>query len=88
MLKAIALIPSLLGFSVIISIAICKYFNIPKIFLLIIIFVSILYQTNNKKNKNLNYEETIINLSKFFIISGILGCVFVRIISLFHNGFD
>jgi len=89
MLKAIGLIPSILCFVIIISIVICKYFNIPNIFLLIIIFISILYHVNNKKNnKNINYEETIINFSKFFIVSGILGYVVAKIIGLFISGFD
>jgi TctA family transporter len=89
MLKSIALIPSILGFVIIISIVICKYFNIPQIFFLIIIFISILYYNNNKKNnKNINFEETIINFSKFLIVSGILGYVVARIIGLFFSGFD
>jgi len=89
MLKSIGLIPSLLGFVIIISIVICKYFNIPQIFLLIIIFISILYYNNYKKNnKNINIEETIINFSKLFIVSGILGYVVVRVIGLFFSGFD
>ena len=88
MLKTIDLNSFFLGILIIIAIVVCKYYNTPKIFLLIIIFISILYQVNNKKNKNINYEETIINLSKFFIISGFFGYVFVRIIRLFLNGFD
>ena len=89
MLKSIGLIPSLLGFVIIISIVICKYFNVPNIFLLIIIFISIIYYNNYKKNnKNINIEETIINFSKFFIVSGILGYVVVRVIGLFFSGFD
>jgi len=62
----------------------------PKIFLLIIIIASILYQIefNKKNNKNSNYEETLINLSRFIIISGIFGYVSVRIVGLFVNKFN
>jgi len=61
----------------------------PKIFLLIIIIASILYQIDFKKNnKNSNYEETLINLSRFIIISGIFGYVSVRIVGLFVNKFN
>jgi len=62
----------------------------PKIFLLIIIMASILYQIdfNKKNNKNSNFEETLINLSRFIIISGIFGYVSVRIVGLFVNKFN
>jgi len=62
----------------------------PTIFLLIIIIASILYQIdfNKKNNKNSNFEETLINLSRFIIISGIFGYVSVRIVGLFVNKFN
>jgi len=90
MLRSIANIPSLLGIIVIITIIICKYFNSPKIFLLTIILVSIFYQrdTNRKNNKTDNFEETLINVSKFIIGTGILGYIVVRIVGLFVPGFD
>lgn len=90
MLKSIASIPSLLGIIVIISIIIGKYFNSPKIFLLTIILVSIFYQrdTNRKNNKTDNFEETLINVSKFIIVVGILGYIVVRIMRFFLPEFD
>lgn len=90
MLRSIASIPSLLGIIVIISIIIGKYLNSPKIFLLTIILVSIFYQrdTNRKNNKAGNFEETLINVSKFIIVAGILGYIVVRIVGLFLPGFD
>ena len=39
-------------------------------------------------NKKSNFEETLINLSRFIIISGIFGYVSVRIIGLFVNNFN
>jgi hypothetical protein len=58
--------------------------------LLTIILVSIFYQrdTNRKNNKTDNFEETLINLSKFVIVAGILGYIVVRIVGLFLPGFD
>jgi len=90
MLRSIASIPSLLGIIIIITIIIGKYFNSPTIFLLTIILVSIFYQrdTNRKNNKTDNFEETLINVSKFIIVVGILGYIVVRIVGLFLPGFD
>jgi len=90
MLRSIASIPSLLGIIIIITIIIGKYFNSPTIFLLTIILVSIFYQrdTNRKNNKTDNFEETLINVSKFIIVAGILGYIVVRIVGLFLPGFD
>jgi hypothetical protein len=90
MLRSIASIPSLLGIIVIITIIICKYSNSPKIYLLTIILVSIFYQrdTNRKNNKTDNFEETLINVSKFIIVSGIFGYIIVRIVGVFLPGFD
>ena len=83
-------IPFCLCILVVASIIVCKYFNMPRTFLLIIIIASILYQIdfNKKMNKKSNFEETLINLSRFIIISGIFGYVSVRIIGLFVNNFN
>lgn len=85
MLKSISLIGCSLGGIVVISLVVCKYFHSPKIFLLIIILTSIYYQidTNKNNNKTYNFEKTLINISKFIIIAGILGYGVVRIIGLF-----
>ena len=82
--------PFCLCLIVITSIIVCKYFNMPTIFLLVIIITSILYQIdfNKKKNKVSNFEETLINISRFIIISGILGYVIVRIVGLFVSKFN
>lgn len=90
MFSSIATRPSVLGIIVIAAIILCKYFNSPKIFLLVVILTSIFYQkyTNRKKDKADNFEETLINLSKFIIVTGILGYIVVRIVGLFLPGFD
>lgn len=51
--------------------------------------MSIFYQINSNKrnNKIMNFEETLINVSKFIIFSGIFGYVVIRIIGLFFDGF-
>ena len=58
--------------------------------MLIIILISIYYQrdTNRKNNKADNFEETLINVSKFIIVAGILGYIVVRIVGFFLPGFD
>jgi len=85
MLKSIINSGSLLGAVVIASIVILKYYHIPKLFLLIVILASFFYQkaTNRKYNKKYNLEETLINISKFIIITGILGYIIIRIIGIF-----
>ncbi len=90
MFNAIALLPAVLSFTVIVSLVISKYFQIPAIFLLIVVLASILYQkeTNRKNLKIDNFEETLINVSKFIIVTGILGYLVVRIVGLFLPGFD
>lgn len=52
--------------------------------------MSIFYQvdTNKKSEQIYHFEETLINVSKFIIISGISGYVIVRIVGLFLSGFD
>lgn len=90
MLRSIGIIPSLLGAGVIITIVICKYLNSPRIYLLIIILASMFYQinTNKRDNKKSNFEETLINISRFIIITGIMGYITVKIIGFFYSGFD
>jgi hypothetical protein len=90
MLKSIKIVPVILGLIVIISIVLCKYFNAPMIFLLIIIVISIFYQadTNKKSEQIYHFEKILINVSKFIIISGIAGYVILRIVGLFLSWFD
>lgn len=90
MLKSIRLIPFALGIIMVSSIIVCKYFHYPKIFLLIFILASIYYQkdTARKNDEKYNFEDTLINVSIFIIISGVLGYIVVRIVGLFVAGFD
>lgn len=89
MFKTIALIPSFLSIVVIVSVVICKYFNSPTIYLLVVILTSILYKINtDKKNDKTNFVETVINLAKFIIITGILAYIGVKIVGLFFSGFE
>ncbi|MHB8066479.1 MAG: hypothetical protein ACYDIC_01115 [Desulfobaccales bacterium] len=90
MFNTIAILPSFLGVVVIVSIVLCKYYSSPKILLLIIVIVSYLYQLDikNKNNKDYNWDEKVINLSKFIITAGILGYIFVKIAGLFLPVFD
>jgi hypothetical protein len=90
MLRSIKFIPFCLCLIVVTSITVCKYFNKSGIYLLVIIITSILYQidSDKKKNKKSNFEETLINVSRFIIISGIFGYVAVRIVGLFVNKFN
>lgn len=90
MLRKNGIAPFILGTIVIISIVVCKYFNAPKILLLLIIIACALYQidTNKKNNIKANSEEILINLSKFVIITGISGYIIVRIVGLFFTGFN
>ena len=90
MFNSIALVPSVLGFIVIISLVISKYLQKPIIFLLIVVLAAILYQreTNRENKRTDNFEETLINVSKFIIVTGISGYLVVRIVGLFLTGFD
>ena len=90
MLRKNGNMPFILGIIVIASIIMCKYINSPLIFLLIVIVVCILYQidTNKKNNIKANFEDTLINLSKFVIITGISGYIVVKIVGIFFTGFD
>jgi prolipoprotein diacylglyceryltransferase len=89
MFTSIAITPFLLSAIVIVSLVICKYFHSSGIFLLVVILASIFYQrdTNKKNNKRDNFEDILINVSKFIIITGILGYLVVRIVGLFLPGF-
>ena len=90
MFNSIALVPSVLGFIVITSLVISKYLQKPIIFMLIMVLAAILYQrdTNRENERSYNFEETLINVSKFIIVTGILGYLVVRIVGLFLTGFD
>lgn len=82
--------PSVLGIVVIASLVLCKYFNSATIFLLVVLLASILYQreTNRRNQRTDNIEEILINVSKFIIITGIIGFIVIRIVRLFFPGFD
>lgn len=86
--------PFILGIIIIVTIVICKYINrpliSPLILLLIIAIVCTLYQldTNKKSNIKANYEDILINLSKFVIITGVSGYIVIRIVGIFFSGFD
>jgi hypothetical protein len=94
MLKLITSTPSQLGIIVIITIILCKFFHnftlSPIIFLLTIILTLVIYQRylNIKHNNADNFEETLINISKFIIVTGIFGYIVVMILALFLPGFD
>jgi hypothetical protein len=89
-LNSIPLLPAVLGVIVVSSLIAGKYFQKPVIFLVIVIVAAILYQReSNRKNKHTdNFEETLINVSKFIIVTGISGYLVLRIIGLFVPGFD
>lgn len=90
MARSLKSIKFLLGFMVIISIITSKYFNSLLIFLPILFLSSIFYhiETNKRRNKVVNYEDILINISEFIIYTGILGYVLVRIIGYFIEGFN
>jgi hypothetical protein len=90
MLRKNGITPVILGVIIIASVAICKYFNTPMTFLLIITIVCILYQldTNRKNNISANFEDTLVNLSRFIIVTGISGYIVVRIVGIFVTGFN
>lgn len=90
MFTSLAIMPPLLSAIVIISLVLCKYFHSPLPFILVVFLAAIFYQrdTNNKNNKTNNFEDILINVSKFIIITGILGYIVVRIVGLFLPGFD
>jgi hypothetical protein len=90
MLRSLTLGPVVLGIIIIAALVICKYFNTPELFLVILVLASIFYQrdTNQKNHKTHNFEETLINVSKFIIVTGILGYVVAKVVGLFLPGFD
>jgi hypothetical protein len=90
MFQAIEIMPFFLSIIVIVSLVFCKYFHTPLIFLLVVSLATIFYQrdTNRKNNKSGNFEDTLINISKFIITTGILGYIVVRIVGLFLTGFN
>lgn len=90
MLRKNGITPFILGVIIIASIPICKYFNAPLIFFLIIATVCVLYQRDTNKINGIkaNFEDTLVNLSKFIIITGIPGYIVVRMLRIFFPGFD
>ena len=90
MFRPFTFMSSFLGIIVIVAIVLGKYFNSPRIYLLIVILASIFYQkdTNKKNNKKYNFAESLINISKFIIVTGILGYGVVKIVGLFLTGFE
>ena len=90
MFAMITFMPSFLGLIVIFSIIFCKYSNRPKLLISIIILTTIFYYSDMKKKNKIDgsFDEVIINLSKFIIVTGILGYIAVRIVALFHSGFN
>jgi hypothetical protein len=88
--NSIALPPAVLGLIVVVSLVISKYFQKPVVFFLIVILASILYQrkTNRENQRTDNFEETLINVSKFIIVTGILGYLAIRIMGFILPGFD
>jgi hypothetical protein len=83
-------VPAVLGFMVIISLVISKYLQFPYIFLVIVVLAAIVYQkqTNRENMRTDNFEETLINVSKFIIVTGISGYVVARIVGLFLPEFN
>lgn len=86
MFRSIEIVPLFLSIVVIVSIVLCKYFNSPIIFMLVLVLISIIYQidANKKNNKNYDFTETLISLSKFIIITGISGYIVTKIVGLFY----
>jgi hypothetical protein len=61
---------------------VCKYYHSPKVFLLIMILTLIFYQKNTGgvNHRVDNFEGILVNVSKFIIVTGILGVIVVRIL--------
>jgi hypothetical protein len=85
-----ARMPLVLGFLVVVSLVVSKYFEFSSLFFLTVVLASILYQreTNRQNNRTDTVEETLINVSKFIIVTGIIGYIALRMISLFLPGFE
>jgi hypothetical protein len=88
--SSITPISAILGFIIIAALVVCKIFHTAGIFLLVVFFTAIFYQreTNKKNNKTANFEETLINISKFIIVTGISGYLVIRILGLFVQGLE
>ena len=86
----IRIIPIILGLAVVASIVICKFYATPTIFFLVLILSSFFYQvaTNRAHNKLHNFSETLINISQFIIIAGVLGFLAAKITGFFLPGFN
>jgi 1,4-dihydroxy-2-naphthoate octaprenyltransferase len=82
--------PTVLGLVVIVSLGISKYYQKPAIFLLMVLLTSLLYQRgrNRRQQRTDNFVEALINISKFIVVTGILGYVALRITGFFLPGFD
>lgn len=87
MFRPIEIVPFFLSIIVIVSIVLCKYFNKPTVLLLIFVLTSVIY-LRKRNNKNYNFSETLIDLSKFIIIAGISGYIVTKIVGLFFPGFE
>lgn len=80
--------PLYLSLIVIVSIVISKYLNNSGLYLLVVLLTCIFYYKYLKKNNmNYNFEETLINLSKFIIISVGFGCIIAKILGFFSPDF-
>ena len=79
-----------LGLIMVTAIVAGKYFNSPRIFLLIVILISIVYYKSIDKNTKIynGCEDSLIGVAKLIIISGIIGYLIVRIIGIFIIGFN
>ena len=90
MFNSSARMPLVLGFLVVVSLVVSKYFEFSSLFFLTVVLASILYQreTNRQNNRTDTVEETLINVSKFIIVTGIIGYIALRMISLFLPGFE
>jgi hypothetical protein len=82
--------PLVLGFLVVVALIVSKYFEFSSLYFLTVVLASILYQreTNRQNNRTDTIEETLINVSKFIIVTGITGYIALRMISLFFPGFE
>lgn len=86
----ITFMPYFLGCIVVASLVVCKYIHGSAYFILSLVLCCYLLQKNNNKtsNKIYNYDDIIINMSQFIIISGIIGYIVVKIIGVFVSGFE
>jgi hypothetical protein len=89
MFKSILIMPRYLSLIVIVSIVFSKYLNNSGLFLLVVLLTCIFYHKYLKKKNNMiyNFEETLINLSKFIIFSVGFGCMIGKILGFFFPDF-